>query len=491
MKKLIQTLVVTFFALTTQAAQKPGAYKPLDETTIQQHKSWLQSFAQQTSATPPKVGPSTSGRFPNASPSHQYPELVSEILKLKTADQVENLISQWTAKKGTELDANSHLAVAHMNALKNFRGIFERLSPILQQSRLLQSWAYNGMKFLKSQLDVQCPAPHCQAVWDYLVSLPKDSQEKMLSDVGQVQSFLFKQIETFKTLAEEVHAVSMRGGREHLYVDLRLVYSPTTFSEDQIEMRQHLKTFMPADLYFELGDINQRVIAPIYLVNAYHMDELSSVINRYSRKYSLATFLNNEQSSFAFPSLVGYLKKEESTRFMTLRDSAATGLALEALVAGQKQISQANGFYKNRSDDNLATILIRPSMVWSDPSKTQGEIDLEEKVLKGEVGLKSMVTGQIVRVNLAALFTSPPKDLRSLFPETNQTPKFSVSFRGKMGGEKVLKSAAGRSIRWGSEYKKIFPDFDTNSPLALPDRVRTLREAWAGGWVASLLTPML
>ncbi|MES2964071.1 MAG: hypothetical protein V4760_09290 [Bdellovibrionota bacterium] len=420
--------------------------------------------------------------------SPEFIGIRDRFLKVKTADELDQVLSDLNAKYDTLQANDSRLFAAQAVTLIPFRGVVWRLIPVAQKAKITHSAVLTMVKQISTGIGIFLPTQQWQAAFDY-VSLPYargGAVSTQLENEAQVQSFFSGPVmKSILQARNRVAKIDLKG--KDVVWDNQLLYGPASFQDD-------------LDRYRLVGEVERWVVlanlhstvAQLAFARAYSAEGSSDVMENIGRLYGIDGWFSGVEGAPA-RDRVKVMRSGKFAKWGTLVPDGAqwTKASLSNLRASSEIMASVwNQIQRRPMGDSWS---IDPTFFQSRDIVRTGDMRVEDVVamMKGPAKIRSAVTGETVTVNIPAFYENPPRDLKALLATGfNTEPEWKTMTFATAGKSVALKARnydSGSPAAWDlNQYRTFLPEVQNGNDVKRAARV--LSQSWGGG---SALAPML
>lgn len=455
-------------------------------------------------STLPKIkSTKETSRRPTASAdnlSPTYIKLRDEYLKIKDPLALHKFMVKLNNNYNSYPD-DVKLFIAVMSPTMAARSIVYRGYDLADQHKLFRATMVTMLMRLATGIELLEPGAQSKTTFRYATEpfLPGDNNLKFKKE-SDVQDYMMEEVRPLIEVAiERIKQIDMSSDK--IVLDLQLFNGAASF-QDGIARYRYVgkpeKDSILSTLYANL--------AAIYQFNAYSIDSLIEFNLEISKKFGFEglRILTNVQG-LNTQQLVDIFKKSTYKNLFKLRSNGVQDMKKSYAYMRESAIHAHYSYndMKERNldeDDILRFDLVGPfrnaldmtdanliALYSSGEPKTNkdGSVSIQESEAPT---IRSEVTGQTVKVNMAGYFNNPPKDLKDLLPTRFETGDKYVTIRVKKNKNdrgqsyKYRNYRRGMPIGWNNDqFKYLFPELRSDQKVS--DAVAVIGQSFSTGVV--------
>jgi hypothetical protein len=169
------------------------------------------------------------------------------------------------------------------------------------------------------------------------------------------------------------------------------------------------------------------------------------------------------------------------SQYLTLRNPGFLVPAFDHLKRAVGYARKSWSVIKASPDNEYASL--NPAQIKPFSRMTENELASAERMITGSTALRSRVTGEVVNVNLPAMYANPPADMKVFLP-TSFEP--TTPWITNASGYKVRNASSGAANGWNvGAFQPYFPSITSNAEVQKTARI--LAQSWGGGIFAMAL----
>lgn len=362
--------------------------------------------------------------------------------------------------------------------MKVWRAAVWRGSAILERVRITQNAALIGLRSGAAAQAILLPTEQWKAVQDFLVKPAADLlQWNSVDDfqawqVAELAPVLERMVAALKALEPQV---------SEIVFDNRILYGPASFQDD-------LDRFRVLGRPEILGMIAmaEAGLQGIHASSAFRGNELPELSERVYKAIGLDGVFLGVLDGFSSMQRTSILRESRFANLFQLKPEGR-----ERLRSSFAHFKEAIHYTRLAYDalkarPNQSQQLVQAAALLPFDVGTELALKNLEAMVQGPASIRSIVTGEVVTVNLPAFFENPPSDLKALLPRAWIDKPEMLSANGKS----YRNPDFGQATDWNlSAFKPYFPS--VNSAADLKTAARVLSQAWAGNTVALPLLAVL
>lgn len=418
-----------------------------------------------------------------------FKEYRTELLQVKSADQLEAFIKKYNGKYD-QLDPHTQYFVAQLVPFQIFRGILWKLRPIVETgivggsetgSRATHSAVVSALRATAANIEAYLPTDQWRAGFQYIAE-PTSSMSKadQFSTMSQFQAALVTKLAPLLAqTALRLSAILKKMPANKVFAwDSKINYGSGSFDDGLNRYIGHGQAEVRSTYAMVLFQIHN-----VFVWSSYNVDALPKVEGEIGKLYGIDGFFPGQDLGVTSQDRITKLKEFQQAGFMAfdntngptymLKAGGYLRKAVDAAVEVQRLLNGRNG------DPAFA---LNPIFFRNEASPLLGKgVDKLKNLLKGPGEVHSGITGETVTVNLAAFYSQPPsnlpkKSLMDLLPsafDTSGQPEPEI--KNEKG--EVLKYRnylRGRPIGWENDtWSTYIPSAAGKEPgyMAMANRV--------------------
>jgi hypothetical protein len=440
---------------------------------------------------------------------------------------------------------------AQIALLRPMRSMIYRLRPVFEDNapRVIHSSTVTGLRKVAENLNIFLPDERWKVAFDYVAAPTINSKDQLYSGktydtnsqfetVAAVQQYLW--VFAKPRLEEAIKRITAMQGKNYgpddyvwdnkiLYPTARFSYQLPVKAEDKLDTNnpEQYHIHGPAEVNMVLSALHATAVR-MAIFCAYRRDETFNVMGSLAKLQGFDGFAKNIPFIGNKDWEMGVTKQDrvEQIRgrkhFLTLYDEdqekGLTGQYVYGKGASGKQMmddawdsfvhtiklrKEAFDYVKaggvpGKMTDNFATI-INPVAMLANEQKTETELAvLLDLINDGFHAIPSTLTGETVQVNLKALFTNPPADLKAFLPVKGAfKPGENKYYLTDTSGKRIKDPKTKKEIWWRNYATGQATAWDSSAwsnYIKVPggnmaEGLRILNQAWGGGMLAGTVAP--
>ncbi len=400
----------------------------------------------------------------------------ARIHSLKTSEAMDSLLDELD-KNYDSYPNDLKFYVTQIMPVKAFRGLFYRLRPLFDgKSNFVHSQILTSAKSFATKVQIYLPTDYAEAGFQY-ISSPFIMKDGRIVEGFGVEEDL--QVWMINELLPLVNSSIVRLEKLNLVDpvvwDQKMVFGPKSFGDDVNRYKlvgEFEKNLAVSSLY---GSVASMATARAYSVE--------NAIGLYKEVGFLYGF-----DGFGLFNRIDGVSAEKVSKVMRKPEFAVTGTLIPdgdkwmayAYSSTQKSLKRLVDAWNLTSDERKNENLYAFNMGFINVNRDEVEENLKilNRVVssKGVESLRSAVSGEVVQVNYAKLFTTPPQDLKAFLPtqfDKNKNASREVTLSD--GTKKTLNYrnyAQGSANGWDlKKFENYFPSVKSNEDVYKTVRV--------------------
>jgi hypothetical protein len=425
-----------------------------------------------------------NGRYSEQDMSSELRRFRDQWLAVSTPQEIHALLNdlEKTAANGP---ADLKFFAQRFIGLKELRGMQWRLEKLADSARVTNSLFLTASMGLKKRVDVFAPLKNWKALNAYLsepLDMPGEPKFStafpQFTSVAQLQSEIVnKLLPKFIERTEIMAKVDIPGNKPFVW-DNTVAWGKDSFADN-------LDRFSIVGENEKTAEIAGRHLAAhnALVFAAWNMNDFAQVATRTGKLFGIDGFLFSEENGVTSQEKAGVIRQFPS--FLTLQNPTLLRQALEhlrtAVSLARKSYSAIKGSDANEYSP-LDSAKIKPFS-----RATENGLATAERALQGPTSLRSRVTGEVVEVNVPAMYENPPQDLKTFLPTAFHG---GDRFTTNASGYRVRNYLSGNASAWNvGAFKPYFPGINSVQDIETADRI--LSASWGGGPLAGMLSTVI
>ena len=413
--------------------------------------------------------------------SPQAIELRNRFLNAQTSQDVENLIAHYERPiVYNSLPADAKFIVLQLATLRPFRGFLWRVRPFFEEVEVTQHIVLTAFKNFVSNLRWFLRAPHVKTYLDYItqpyeMNVGGSAKKQVIAyfkKEEQLQLWMFNEVRPILTVAAK--RLRELDASSPLLWDNTIFYGQTSFRDGidrfklvgEIERQALIASYelsiarITAATSYSLYGVRRLskgvgkivgidVISPLRAINGLTLMEFREELS------------NSRYKNFAVK--IPCVVKENGESTDCMQES------LRMLASSVQRLNTAWKLAKNRREGNEFAF----NVAFANADFGRGEMNLInlKEAFSGEVMMRSVVTGEVVRMNIPGLYNNPPRDLK-VFMATSFDPVKEKYMKLSNKTYKYRNFFYGSPINWNiNAYRVVFPDVRSSKEVMRATRV--------------------
>lgn len=387
------------------------------------------------------------------------------------------------------------------------RGITYRVRPMIEESYLLHTNSISALRSLKQRLNAGA-GPNGVAVFEFLTypMAHKGDDPIQFRRPSDVQEWLERHmIPTLDVaIAFACDARKQMRDEQQESIDLSLFLDATDPFPNP-EMRTAHRFFSTPEVEHFISKL-YRWRATLRLVCAYRLDDLPPAIEDIRQARTRDFFgdlaLSGTQPRIGITSRVVFQALGSYRRLFTLRNAAHCRAALLDFQEAWSWFDRAMRGYFAAQSGRRSDRLVNLRWVHATQDEYFNKIGPEmQAVLNGRASLQDYIGGAVVDIDVPALLTDPPQDLKDFFPSKFSEGAPFRDLKFSSGSLRYTNYDYGNAVGWqldraSRSWQKLFPNIDMRpGPQGLWDAPvrahRDLSRTYAGNVLAPLVWMMI
>ncbi|MEN9724308.1 MAG: hypothetical protein RJB38_2294 [Pseudomonadota bacterium] len=423
-----------------------------------------------------------------------FKDMRDRILRIKTARELHQILLEMDRDENYDRYSDDlKYFAAQAVLLMPFRSIVYRLRPILENSnKTVHSSSVTLVKSLASGLRIFLPTDQWEAAFQYVTApSEEDATNTQFKRISEFQKALIDQVTPqFVRAARRIQALHSKTDRQPIIWDNKLLYGSGTFEDNLDRFVAHGQAELSATLSFLHMSLHTS-----YVFGAYFQDDLPEVAHALGRLVGVDGF----RREFLFGSdanlgvtaedRVEVLRKREFKNFLVLYPEAGVPMMERAL-----QHLHASIFYMDAGWRSLAEgeqnqfAILNPANFTSDRRVAEARLKSMKDMLAGRTAIRSVVTGDVVEIDLPSFFKKPVTDLKTLLPTAFDNGPAKLKIRGNSGREYEYRNYfRGRATGWDQQaWQTMLPNHDDAGKA-----IRVLSQSWGGDYLSPILASVI
>jgi hypothetical protein len=380
------------------------------------------------------------------------------------------------------------------------RSVVYRSYDLANKHKLFRASIVTVLMRLAAGIEMLEPGQQSETYFRYATEpfLPGDNLKKFKKE-EDIQTYFMTEVRPLiETAIERIKNLDLSSDK--IVLDLQLMNGAASF-QDGIE-RYRLIGNPEKNLVLSTLNAN---LAGIYQFNSYHINGLINFNKEVSKIFGFESFrIISRVEGMSSKKFVDVFKRKEFKKLFTIRENGAEDMKKsyaymrEAAIYSHYTWNEMKERNLNE-DDILRFDLVGPFRTAFDMTDTNlialfgaGEPVSNDNgtvsITQGEIPLiRSEVTGQTVKVNMAGYFNNPPKDLKALLPQTfEEGQKYKrIKVTGKDGKTEYFEYRnykRGMPKSWDhDQYKHLFPELKSNQKVS--DAIAVIGQSFSTGVV--------
>ena len=420
--------------------------------------------------------------------SEEYKVLRDKIMQVQSPDELAKMLVE-LEKKVDSYPADAKLLGSIVLLLKPMRGIVYRMIPMVEKPKITHSFLRTQVKTLASNMRIYLPFEHWEAGFAFLTEpyavngkaveqfknpglFSKDKRKAIQKYQDYLESDVYP---AFAEATKRVEAITLD---KPLVWDNKLVFGAKSFPGESTDRYRYIQE---GERRLALSSLHGGMHYLSYLIS-YDVNDILKLSKAVGKMYGIDGWDRGREIE-GVPSYRVMKAVSKYPNIFTLRDGKQTYMEQSFLHLREsiRQIRLAREEVRNESPNRLFLLNSERIDPWSENFEKQMAVaeclvGLESDE-PGICPVKSAITGEVVKVNLAGFYYNPPKDLKSLMPtEWNIKEK---SMNNKSLKVKYPNYFWGMPTNWNKKaYQNYFPEIGKGTDVI--KHVRVLRQAYGG-----------
>jgi hypothetical protein len=415
----------------------------------------------------------------------EFKKVRDRLLQIKSADEIDPLIDELD-KNYDSYPADLQFAAAQIIPFKTMKGIVWRVVPVIEKAdaKAVHSALLASVRGLAAGFRIYLPTDQWEAGFAYVtepMTAPKGTGPDRFTSAEELQQFFATQV------YPAIFKASARIGKlsfadKPAVADAKILYGTASFQDDLDRFRivgEPERHAALAALHSSLGSISGFL--------AVRVKGLFAASKDVGKLYGFDGFAGGVDGVPASKRVATIKKHSE---LFTLNEMGANWLRrnLKHLREAVRQGRIVWEEIKKRPADEFAALDSARIL----PFSREIELNMKnlEALVNGPTELRSLVTGETVKVDLPAFFEKLPEDYKKAKGRDLDLKAFLATGFDK-GAKELTKNGVkyrnyfeGRPTAWDlSVYKTVLPDVKTNADIEKAARI--LGQSW-GGWAAAI-----
>ena len=444
-----------------------------------------------------KVARWSKGRTPsNGNPtesqmSEEFRKIRDKFFGVKTPEALDEMLLKLEKEYSSLKEKDSRFFAAQVLPLLNFRGIVWKTIPVVDNTKILHSMILTSVKNLATSLKIFLPTDQWNAGFDYLTQpfVRFGIVSKQFQTVEDVQSYLSMVIyPSLISASERLKAIEF--GSNYMVWDIKIFYGSASFQDD-------------LDRFSYVGEIEKNSLiaslhagmAQISFNSAFSVTDYLKFATSMGKLYGVDGFLNDVDGA---PASKRHSVFKKYPAFGRLLPTVGALWSRRGLRHLQESVRLSNVVWDQikKEDRSDAQIFMFDTSFKTGSERTT---DLGMKnilaLISGPTAIRSVITGEVVKIDLTGFLENPPETLHDLLPITFEEGSEWIKLRltgtdGKMQKLEYRNYYVGRANWWNlSAMRRIFPDVRSSSEVEKANRV--LSQSWGSGVLRYPITQFL
>ena len=409
----------------------------------------------------------------------------------------------------TKLEADEYkdpdmlMVAAQLYPLRSMRGIVWRMSDIVEDNDAdgFHSMVVTGLMQIATGTRLFMPEDDADASgstsWKAIsryFAYPYQGIKPKFKTVSQFQDYLQAEVLPDMGVAiDTIRKFTVPADKPVVWDNL-IVFGRNSFNNDT-DLKDRYTTLYEAERRLLLSGL-YAMRHNMYWAIEYNMDKFPQFVNKMGKLIGMDGFL--------FSSVTGMSAKDRSevicpnrspqnlscggefSKLFTRRNKVNLSKALQNLENSVRLAEEAWTLTKDRTDRSFADFqLLDPARIIPWARINDHTLARIRQFVNGN-GLRSSVTGRVIRFDIKKFYANPPQDMKVFLPTMWDSSKrrFTIS-----GINDVRNYEYGMSVRWDEKaYNRYFADITEGTEV--PGVLTDMAQAW-GGWVGAVpLTTM-
>ena len=504
MKKMSTGLIFSLIivnSLSVEAKTINPLYSTYPIPEYKEHSFEDQAFLKEkTSWSKIKRKLASEMSFTNSDLSPDYQRLRDEWLKVKTGDEMENLLRKSLGKYNSFSEDTKYF-LAQFHTMIPLRGIVWRARPLFENTKGLfgnKSTHVTAVQILRTSLSALktiLPTNQTDAAIEYFTEPSIEmSKKNQFQTIAEFQNFLMSEvIPQLQDSIKKLEVLSKQATDKIFVWDNKMTFGRGAF-EDEI---QRFKGHVTAELNFTIATF-YRTSHDILVYCAYNQDYSIKLLGEMGSHLGVdSSIFSSKKEDFGLTDqervklIKDAIKKH---RFLELRNYQGTQYGTTLLK--QAYITLKNStIYAERSyeflqgHDSSISMTINPILFQNQisPHLDKG-IKNMRAVVSGPAEVRDPISGETVTLNLASFYKNPLPSLGVLLPTKFELGDLEKSIKNKQGETlKVRNYLHGRSIAWdNSAWKAFVPSAEGKDSKYMSEARRIIQYSFGTSMVFGL-----
>lgn len=413
--------------------------------------------------------------------SKEYKAFRKTFLEIKTPQELDKQLEIIEANYDRYPD-DMKLIVAVLSPMRVMRAFTYKVYPLVTQEKVAHSAILTRVLNFAAFMKINLPTDQWNAGFKYLTEPMMEDDLARINSPEELQAFVgTKLYPAFLKASKRINAIDL--GSNPVVWDNKLLYGTGSF-QDNFKRYQLVgeaeRLAVLAGIHASLGDMAR--------FQAYNVDQYLSLTKDLSSLYGYDSMFSPVDGLTAQKVQHVFMKPKYRSLF-TLRENGEGNLQ-----ASYRHTKESTRLFvlawqelKNRDSNDLQ--VLRSAMVMPFSTEIDKSIEASEKMISERTTVRSEITGEMITVDLPALYNNPPRDLKAFLPtgfdQSNKTLTHKVQLKSGKTKDIVFRNYFhGRPTQWNAKaYSTLFPDVKKDSDV--PEVVRVLNQATGSGPVAA------
>lgn len=399
-------------------------------------------------------------------------------LSVKTPKEVDDLLAV-AERDYAKYPMDVQFAVTKLAQLRPLRSIVYKLVPPFERNKVTHGILLSQFKELAELLLVYLPSNQWKAGFDYVTAPSYYGENKQFGSILEFQDYVMAKVYPALEQAAARYTAMLNTMQRPVVWDNQLLFGFASFRDG---LDRYRAVGIP-EVALSLSRTHQAMQAVTFFC-AYNRNDLVSVAETLGRMRGIDSIKWDWDSGYTTENSTKAVRK--FSQYLVLRGDQGKELMKRSFGHLQHAVAYADLAIQVAKDapvNDFATL--KANVLDIRNREVRLRVATSKDLVSKPTALRSAITGEVVTVNVPAIFQNPPADLKAFLPtQFDPCDSKTREVETKEGGRVTFKNYfCGRATGWNAKAYAPYLNPPANKPN-IGDALRVASETYGGGMIA-------